>query len=177
MASRYSFILWYDDDHKPRRRNADPLGKLRTHKDQTPAQHRHPRDMMHLEGIMKTQGNRSRHLRRDQPLRAGIHGPGAQGHPPPLDRRHSLRPASGRLDGGGQHLVKSLPAEKGQRPAQASSHAIFSKPRGRFMEAMVKEITGTRSSSMHHDISTVYRRRSRALHPGRNAAVRETKKK
>ncbi len=53
-----------------------------------------------------------------------------------------------------QHLVKSLPAEKGRDLLkQVRTHLLeTARP---LMEAMVKEITGTQVVSMHHDISTV----------------------
>ena len=53
-----------------------------------------------------------------------------------------------------QHLVKSLPAEKGRDLLkQVRTHLIeTSRP---VMEAMVQEVTGVKSLTMHHDISTV----------------------
>jgi len=53
-----------------------------------------------------------------------------------------------------QHLVKSLPAEKGQNLLkQVRTHLIeTARP---VMEAMVQEITGIKVRSLHHDISTV----------------------
>ncbi len=53
-----------------------------------------------------------------------------------------------------QHLVKSLPAEKGRDLLkQVRTHLLeTARP---LMEAMVKEITGIEVVSMHHDISTV----------------------
>ena len=52
-----------------------------------------------------------------------------------------------------QHLVKSLPAEKGRDLLkQVRTHLIeTARP---LMEAMIKEITGIRVVSLHHDIST-----------------------
>ena len=44
--------------------------------------------------------NRSRRLRRNQPLRAGIHGSRAQGHSRAPDRRSARRPPQGRPDRG-----------------------------------------------------------------------------
>src|SRR5512144_226474 len=53
-----------------------------------------------------------------------------------------------------QHLVKSLPAEKGRDLLkQVRTHLLeTARP---LMEAMVQEITGMKVRSMHHDISTV----------------------
>ncbi len=53
-----------------------------------------------------------------------------------------------------QHLVKSLPAEKGRDLLkQVRTHLIeTARP---FVEAMVQEITGAKVLTMHHDISTV----------------------
>jgi uncharacterized protein YbcI len=53
-----------------------------------------------------------------------------------------------------QHLVKSLPAEKGRDLLkQVRTHLIeTARP---VMEAMVQKVTGARVVSVHHDISTV----------------------
>ncbi len=53
-----------------------------------------------------------------------------------------------------QHLVKSLPAEKGRDLLkQVRTHLLeTARP---LMEAMVQEVTGVKVISMHHDISTV----------------------
>ena len=53
-----------------------------------------------------------------------------------------------------QHLVKSLPAEKGRDLLkQVRTHLLeTARP---LMEAMLEDITGMRVTSMHHDISTV----------------------
>src|SRR4051812_17854577 len=53
-----------------------------------------------------------------------------------------------------QHLVKSLPAEKGRDLLkQVRTHLLeTARP---MMEAMVQEITGIKVLSLHHDISTV----------------------
>ena len=53
-----------------------------------------------------------------------------------------------------QHLVKSLPAEKGRDLLkQVRTHLIeTARP---LMEAMVERITGVKVVAMHHDISTV----------------------
>jgi uncharacterized protein YbcI len=53
-----------------------------------------------------------------------------------------------------QHLVKSLPAEKGRDLLkQVRIHLIeTTRP---VLEAMVQEVTGVKVLSLHHDISTV----------------------
>ena len=53
-----------------------------------------------------------------------------------------------------QHLVQSLPAEKGRDLLkQVRTHLIeTARP---VMEAMVEKVTGARVVSLHHDISTV----------------------
>jgi uncharacterized protein YbcI len=53
-----------------------------------------------------------------------------------------------------QHLVKTLPAEKGRDLLkQVRTHLIeTARP---LMEAMVHQVTGVRVLSLHHDISTV----------------------
>ena len=53
-----------------------------------------------------------------------------------------------------QHLVKSLPAEKGRDLLkQVRTHLVeTARP---ILEAMVQEITGIKVLSLHHDISTV----------------------
>jgi uncharacterized protein YbcI len=53
-----------------------------------------------------------------------------------------------------QHLVESLPAEKGRDLLkQVRTHLIeTARP---VMEAMIQEVTGAKIVSLHHDISTV----------------------
>jgi uncharacterized protein YbcI len=53
-----------------------------------------------------------------------------------------------------QHLVKSLPGEKGRDLLkQVRTHLIeTSRP---VMEAMVEKVTGVKVVTMHHDISTI----------------------
>lgn len=53
-----------------------------------------------------------------------------------------------------QHLVKTLPAEKGRDLLkQVRTHLIeTARP---IMEAMIQEVTGVKVLSVHHDISTV----------------------
>jgi uncharacterized protein YbcI len=60
----------------------------------------------------------------------------------------------GALTAAEQHLVKSLPAEKGRDLLkQVRTHLIeTARP---VMEAMVQEITGVKVLTLHHDVSTV----------------------
>ena len=53
-----------------------------------------------------------------------------------------------------QHLVRSLPAEKGRDLLkQVRTHLIeTARP---LMEAMIEEVTGAKVRTLHHDISTV----------------------
>lgn len=53
-----------------------------------------------------------------------------------------------------QHLVKSLPAEKGRDLLkQVRTHLI--ETARTLLEALVQEVTGIEAVSLHHDISTV----------------------
>ena len=60
----------------------------------------------------------------------------------------------GVLTGAEQHLVKSLPAEKGRDLLkQVRTHLIeTARP---VLEAMVHEVTGVKVLTLHHDISTL----------------------
>ena len=75
-----------------------------------------------------------------------------------------------------QHLVKSLPAEKGRDLLkEVRSHLIeTARP---FLEAMVHEITGVKVLSLHHDISTVTGEEVVLLTLAEAPDVREAKKK
>lgn len=53
-----------------------------------------------------------------------------------------------------QHLVTSLPAEKGRDLLKQVRTHLLETARGA-MEAMVEEVTGSKVMSLHHDISTV----------------------
>jgi uncharacterized protein YbcI len=61
---------------------------------------------------------------------------------------------TGVLTAAEQHLVKTLPAEKGRDLLkQVRTHLIeTARPS---MEAMIEEITGAKVLSLHHDISTM----------------------
>ena len=75
-----------------------------------------------------------------------------------------------------QHLVKSLPAEKGRDLLkQVRTHLIeTARP---LMEAMVREITGIKVVSLHHDISTVTGEEVVLFTLADSPNVREVKKK
>jgi uncharacterized protein YbcI len=75
-----------------------------------------------------------------------------------------------------QHLVKSLPAEKGRDLLkQVRTHLIeTARP---LMEAMVEGITGMKVVSLHHDISTVTGEEVILFSMSGPPALRELKKK
>jgi uncharacterized protein YbcI len=83
---------------------------------------------------------------------------------------------AGVLTAAEQHLVKSLPAEKGRDLLkQVRTHLIeTARP---LMEAMVQDITGTKVLSLHHDISTVTGEEVVLFTLANAPAFRETKKK
>ena len=75
-----------------------------------------------------------------------------------------------------QHLVKSLPAEKGRDLLkQVRTHLIeTARP---LMEAMVQEVTGVKVVSLHHDISTLTGEEIIVFSLSGSPAFREAKKK
>jgi uncharacterized protein YbcI len=75
-----------------------------------------------------------------------------------------------------QHLVKSLPAEKGRDLLkQVRTHLIeTARP---LLEAMVLEVTGVKVVSLHHDISTVTGEEVVVFVLAGAPAYRETRKK
>jgi uncharacterized protein YbcI len=75
-----------------------------------------------------------------------------------------------------QHLVKSLPAEKGRDLLkQVRTHLIeTARP---VMEAMVQEVTGTKVLSLHHDISTATGEEVVLFTLAETPAFRDTKKR
>jgi uncharacterized protein YbcI len=75
-----------------------------------------------------------------------------------------------------QHLVKSLPAEKGRDLLkQVRTHLIeTARP---VLEAMVEEITGVKVLSLHHDISTVTGEEIVLFTLAESPGFREAKKK
>jgi uncharacterized protein YbcI len=82
----------------------------------------------------------------------------------------------GVLTAAGQHLVKSLPAEKGRDLLkQVRTHLLeTARP---LLEAMVHEITGMMVVSLHHDISTITGEEAVVFTLSEPVLVRETKKK
>jgi uncharacterized protein YbcI len=75
-----------------------------------------------------------------------------------------------------QHLVKSLPAEKGRDLLKQVRMHLLETARP-LMEAMVQEITGMKVISMHHDVSTVTGEEVVLFTLVETPLVRETKKK
>ena len=75
-----------------------------------------------------------------------------------------------------QHLVKTLPAEKGRDLLkQVRSHLIeIARPT---LEAMVNDITGVQVVSLHHDISTMTGEEVVLFTLSASPIVRETKKR
>src|SRR5690349_20992864 len=75
-----------------------------------------------------------------------------------------------------QHLVKSLPSDKGRDLLkQVRTHLIeTARP---LMEAMVQEITGAKVLSLHHDISTLSGEEVIVFILASSPAFREAKKK
>jgi uncharacterized protein YbcI len=75
-----------------------------------------------------------------------------------------------------QHLVKTLPAEKGRDLLkQVRSHLIeIARPT---LEAMVQEITGVKVVSLHHDISTMTGEEVVLFTLAASPLVRETKRR
>lgn len=75
-----------------------------------------------------------------------------------------------------QHLVKSLPAEKGRDLLkQVRAHLIeTARP---VMEAMVQEVTGVKPLSLHHDISTTTGEEVILFTLAESPLLREIKKK
>jgi len=75
-----------------------------------------------------------------------------------------------------QHLVKSLPAEKGRDLLkQVRTHLIeTARP---VVEAMVQEVTGVKVLSLHHDISTITGEEVVLLTLAESPDFREAKKK
>ena len=75
-----------------------------------------------------------------------------------------------------QHLVKSLPAEKGRDLLQQVRTHLLETARPR-MEAMVRDITGINVTSLHHDISTTTGEEVVLLALAESPLCREVKKK
>ena len=83
---------------------------------------------------------------------------------------------TGVLTAAEQHLVKTLPTEKGRDLLkQVRSHLIeIARPT---MAAMIEGITGTKVLSLHHDISTVTGEEVVLFTLAESPLFRETKKK
>ena len=75
-----------------------------------------------------------------------------------------------------QHLVKSLPAEKGRDLLkQVRTHLLeTARP---LLEAMVQDVTGIKVLSLHHDISTVTGEEVVVFTLAEPVALRETRRK
>jgi uncharacterized protein YbcI len=83
---------------------------------------------------------------------------------------------TGVLTAAEQHLVKSLPAEKGRDLLkQVRSHLIeTARP---LMEAMVQNVTGVKVVSLHHDVSTATGEEVVLFTLANAPALRDTKRK
>jgi uncharacterized protein YbcI len=83
---------------------------------------------------------------------------------------------NGVLTAAEQHLVKTLPAEKGRDLLkQVRTHLIeTARP---LMEAMIQEITGIKVQSLHHDISTATGEEVVIFTLAQTASFREVKKR
>jgi len=75
-----------------------------------------------------------------------------------------------------QHLVKSLPAEKGRGLLKQVRVQLVETARP-VLEAMIQEVTDVKVLSLHHDISTVTGEEVVLFTLAEPPAVRETKKK
>jgi uncharacterized protein YbcI len=75
-----------------------------------------------------------------------------------------------------QHLVQTLPAEKGRDLLkQVRTHLLeTARP---LLEAMIKDVTGTKIVSMHHDISTMTGEEVLIFTLAHPPPTRETRKK
>jgi uncharacterized protein YbcI len=75
-----------------------------------------------------------------------------------------------------QHLVKTLQAEKGRELLKQVRFQLIETARP-IMEAMVREVTGVKVVSLHHDISTVTGEEIVVFTLAESPIFRETKKK
>ena len=75
-----------------------------------------------------------------------------------------------------QHLVKTLPAEKGRDLLKQVRTQLIETARP-VMHAMIEEITGAKVLSLHHDISTVTGEEVIVFTLDGEPGVRETKKR
>jgi uncharacterized protein YbcI len=75
-----------------------------------------------------------------------------------------------------QHLVKTLPAEKGRDLLKQVRRHLIEVARAT-MEAMVEEITGVKVVSLHHDISTLTGEEVVLFSLDKSPSFRESKRK
>jgi len=75
-----------------------------------------------------------------------------------------------------QHLVKSLPSEKGRDLVKQVRRQLIETARP-LMEALVQEVTGGTVLSLHHDISTVTGEEIVVFTLAESPLVRESKRK
>ena len=75
-----------------------------------------------------------------------------------------------------QHLVKSLPSERGLELMKQVRTQLIETARP-FLETLLKEITGVGTISLHHDISTVTGEEIMVFTLAETPYFRETKKK
>jgi len=75
-----------------------------------------------------------------------------------------------------QHLVKSLPSEKGRDLLKQVRTHLIETARS-LMEAMVEQVTGVKVLSLHHDISTVTGEEVIVFTLAGSPGFRETRKK
>ena len=83
---------------------------------------------------------------------------------------------TGLLTAAEQHLAKSLPAEKGRDLIKSVRSHLVETARP-FIEAMIKEATGVKVLSLHHDISTVTGEKIMVFTLAESPFCRETKKR
>jgi len=83
---------------------------------------------------------------------------------------------TGVLTAAEQHLVKSLPSEKGRDLLKEVRTHLIETARP-LMEAMVEEVTGAKVLSLHHDISTATGEEVVLFTLAEAPAVREPKRK
>jgi len=75
-----------------------------------------------------------------------------------------------------QHLVRSLPAEKGRDLLKQVRTQLIETARP-LMEAMIQEVTSTEVLSLHHDISTVSGEEVMIFTLKESPCIREAKRK
>jgi uncharacterized protein YbcI len=75
-----------------------------------------------------------------------------------------------------QHLVQSLPAEKGRDLLKEVRTQLIEAARG-VLEGLVHEVTGVKALSLHHDISTSTGEEVVIFTLGESPQFRETKRK